>query len=107
MMSSYWVTTDRGSETRLLGRHPLSAVSSLDAMTHAGKGESIRAEGPMRKSVHFCFSMNIDRQVHFHILPRYKGRREFAGGTFVDPEFGGHYGIGPARTLDPVAYDAV
>jgi len=55
----------------------------------------------------FAFLMNVDKQVHFHVIPRYLGRREFAGGTFVDPEFGKHYGIGPARTLDPVAYDAV
>jgi diadenosine tetraphosphate (Ap4A) HIT family hydrolase len=51
--------------------------------------------------------MNQTPQVHFHLIPRYKGRREFAGGTFVDPEFGGHYGIGSARTLDIEAYEAV
>jgi diadenosine tetraphosphate (Ap4A) HIT family hydrolase len=42
--------------------------------------------------------------VHFHIIPRYRQRREFAGGTFVDPEFGDHYGIGPARNLSAGAY---
>jgi diadenosine tetraphosphate (Ap4A) HIT family hydrolase len=55
----------------------------------------------------FAFLMNQTPQVHWHVIPRYKGRREFAGGTFVDPEFGGHYGIGPARTLDDIAYGDV
>lgn len=55
----------------------------------------------------YAFLMNETPQVHFHVIPRYQGRREFAGGTFVDPEFGGHYGTGPARTLETDAYDAV
>jgi diadenosine tetraphosphate (Ap4A) HIT family hydrolase len=55
----------------------------------------------------YAFLMNIDKQVHFHIIPRYQRKREFAGGTYVDPEFGGHYNIGPARTLDDEAYNAV
>jgi diadenosine tetraphosphate (Ap4A) HIT family hydrolase len=55
----------------------------------------------------YAFLMNVDPQVHFHIIPRYERRREFAGGTYADPEFGKHYGIGPARTLDPAAYDAI
>ncbi len=55
----------------------------------------------------FAFLMNIDRQVHFHIIPRYKLKREFVGGTFVDPDFGGHYGTGVPRNLDDPTYDAV
>jgi diadenosine tetraphosphate (Ap4A) HIT family hydrolase len=55
----------------------------------------------------YAFLMNLDKQVHFHVIPRYRHKREFVGGTFVDPEFGGHYGVGPARTLDDETYDAV
>jgi diadenosine tetraphosphate (Ap4A) HIT family hydrolase len=55
----------------------------------------------------YAFLMNLDKQVHFHIIPRYRAKREFAGGTYVDPEFGNHYGIGPARNLENEAYDAV
>jgi len=55
----------------------------------------------------YAFLMNQTPQVHFHLIPRYKQRREFAGGTFVDPEFGNHYGVGPARHLDQAAYDAI
>ena len=55
----------------------------------------------------YAFLMNVDPQVHFHVIPRYRGRREFAGGTFTDPEFGGHYRVGPERRLDDAGYDAV
>jgi diadenosine tetraphosphate (Ap4A) HIT family hydrolase len=55
----------------------------------------------------YAFLMNRTPQVHFHIIPRYRQRREFAGGTFVDPEFGDHYGVGPARKLSPGAYTEI
>lgn len=55
----------------------------------------------------YAFLMNVDHQVHFHVIPRYKARREFAGGSFADPTFGGHYTVAPDRTLDEAAYDAV
>ena len=53
----------------------------------------------------YAFLMNVDPNVHFHIIPRYKTKREFAGGTFIDPNFGKHYGIGPAKTLDDAFYN--
>ena len=30
-------------------------------------------------------------QVHWHFRPRYKNRVDFAGQTFIDTQFGGHY----------------
>jgi diadenosine tetraphosphate (Ap4A) HIT family hydrolase len=53
----------------------------------------------------YAFLMNIDPQVHFHVIPRYKDKREFAGGTFVDASFGKHYSTGPAKTLDDAFYN--
>lgn len=41
--------------------------------------------------------MNLTPQVHWHIFPRYQLPREFAGQTFTDGEWGGHYN--PARTV--------
>jgi diadenosine tetraphosphate (Ap4A) HIT family hydrolase len=55
----------------------------------------------------FAFLMNVDPQVHFHIIPRYKEKREFSGGTYVDPNFGGHYSVGPEKFLDDEAYAAI
>ena len=55
----------------------------------------------------YAFLMNVDPQVHFHVIPRYRERREFAGGTFVDGSYGDHYRVGVARTLDDEGYAAV
>ncbi|MDX1935116.1 MAG: HIT family protein [Capsulimonadales bacterium] len=55
----------------------------------------------------YAFLMNLDKQVHFHIIPRYRHKREFGGGTYVDSEFGNHYGTGPARNLEQVGYDSI
>ena len=54
----------------------------------------------------YAFLMNLDRQVHFHIIPRYRDAREFAGETFVDPQFGSHYGL-DERPLETAGYEAI
>ena len=55
----------------------------------------------------YAFLMNLDRQVHFHVIPRYRDGLTFAGLTFADPDFGSHYNLDPARTLDDAGYDAI
>ena len=55
----------------------------------------------------FAFLMNVDPQVHFHVLPRYRIKREWVGGTFVDPTFGGHYNVAPDRLLEDDAFEAI
>lgn len=55
----------------------------------------------------YAFLMNVDPQVHFHVLPRYKDLREYSGGTFVDPTFGAHYNVSADKVLDDSAYDAI
>lgn len=55
----------------------------------------------------YAFLMNVDPQVHFHVIPRYEARREFTGGTYVDSSFGGHYHVGVARTLEDDGYAAI
>jgi diadenosine tetraphosphate (Ap4A) HIT family hydrolase len=110
-----YLNTDQGLLGRcfLMLKRPETDVTALTdaeltelwAATRRVKDALIMAWDP--DHFNYAFLMNQTPQVHFHLIPRYKGRREFAGGTFVDPEFGGHYGIGPARTLDIEAYEAV
>ena len=47
----------------------------------------------------FMFLMNLTPHVHFHVFPRYSGSREFAGQTFTDTNYGGHYDPDESRTL--------
>ena len=55
----------------------------------------------------YAFLMNVDPQVHFHVIPRYENRREFADETFLDARFGGHYPIDRPRTLEEPTYRAL
>jgi diadenosine tetraphosphate (Ap4A) HIT family hydrolase len=55
----------------------------------------------------YMFHMNIDPHAHFHIYPRYRTPREFAGRTYADPDFGGHYDPNASHPLDDVSRDAL
>jgi diadenosine tetraphosphate (Ap4A) HIT family hydrolase len=38
--------------------------------------------------VNLSFLMNVDAQVHLHVIPRYEGPREWRGQTFTDEAWG-------------------
>jgi len=39
--------------------------------------------------MNYLMLMMVDPDVHFHVLPRYAGEREFAGASFTDPGWPG------------------
>jgi diadenosine tetraphosphate (Ap4A) HIT family hydrolase len=39
-----------------------------------------------------AFLMNVDAQVHLHVVPRYREARTWNGHTFTDPHFGQLFG---------------
>ena len=47
-----------------------------------------------------AFLMNVDRQVHCHVVPRYRGERRWGGKVFSDPHFGQVFGP-EQRVLPP------
>ena len=46
-----------------------------------------------------AFLMNEDRQVHLHVVPRYKSERSWSGETFTDQRWGALFG-GDERRLN-------
>ncbi|MNC89705.1 hypothetical protein D3C83_56830 [compost metagenome] len=40
---------------------------------------------PLADKINWLLLMMVDPDVHFHVLPRYSGARQFAGMTFTDP----------------------
>ena len=40
----------------------------------------------------FAFLMNLDAQVHLHVIPRYAGSRQWHGREFKDPHWGSAFG---------------
>jgi diadenosine tetraphosphate (Ap4A) HIT family hydrolase len=51
--------------------------------------------------LNYAFLMNEDPQVHMHVLPRYRGPREWNGQRFDDP----HWGRAPGHEQHPLAPD--
>jgi len=47
-----------------------------------------------------AFLMNLDAEVHLHVVPRYRTERVWNGEIFSDPNFGSLFGT-EQRVLDP------
>jgi diadenosine tetraphosphate (Ap4A) HIT family hydrolase len=56
----------------------------------------------------YAFLQNQDRHVHCHVIARYATVRTFAGISFEDPDYPGHYAApSPARRLTPPVMDVL
>jgi len=66
------ITTDEWIELRLQIIRVKGALDSLFKPDH----------------YNYAFLMNQDAQVHLHVIPRYRGQREWNGELFEDPYFG-------------------
>ena len=52
------------------------------------------------KRINYLMLMMVDRDVHFHVIPRYDGTREYAGLTFTDAGWPGPPAVGQTVDLD-------
>lgn len=57
--------------------------------------------------INYLMLMMVDRDVHFHVIPRYEGARTFAGVSFPDAGWPGAPALSPAVELDPLAAKAL
>lgn len=57
--------------------------------------------------INYLMLMMVDRDVHFHVLPRYEGERAFEGQAFADQGWPGPPKLSPAVDLDSVALDSL
>ncbi|GIK98972.1 MAG: HIT family protein [Alphaproteobacteria bacterium] len=60
-----------------------AAFAEMDRVVHAVEASLARAFS--YEKINYLMLMMVDPNVHFHVLPRYSGPREFAGVTFTDP----------------------
>ncbi len=51
--------------------------------------ESVLCDAFQNDRINYLMLMMVDPDVHFHVLPRYAGEREFAGMTFTDASWPG------------------
>lgn len=71
-------------------KQPVTAFGDVDAAGHAALGVAVKAVETMLRAavgydkINYLMLMMVDRDVHFHVLPRYQGARAHAGFQVVD-----------------------
>jgi diadenosine tetraphosphate (Ap4A) HIT family hydrolase len=57
------------------------------------------------EKINYLMLMMVDKDVHFHVLPRYEGSREYDGQTFADAGWPAAPALGSAVELSPQAVE--
>lgn len=70
------------SQATAFGDLPAEAHAELKAVTAAIEAALTKAVGYAK--INYLMLMMVDREVHFHVIPRYEGAREWEGREFVD-----------------------
>ena len=83
-------------------------ATRLSQVPSAAYAELASTTGQIERALGRCFAydkinylalMMVDREVHFHVLPRYAGPRSAAGVTFTDHDWPGPPDISRTATL--------
>jgi len=94
-------------------REPVKALGEVSALAFAelrevvARVEAMLAETIVYERINWLLLMMVDRDVHFHVLPRYAGTREHGGAVVADAGWPGAPALEPAVTLDATARDAL
>jgi len=97
----------------LASKSDAQAFSELPAGAHAELATVTAAiEGALRKAVgyskiNYLMLMMVDNEVHFHVIPRYEGKREWNGKTFPDAGWPKVPDLGAAVALEDADLDAL
>ena len=70
------------SDATAFGDLPLEAHAELKQATSAIEAALVRTVDYAR--INYLMLMMVDPNVHFHVIPRYEGAREWQGREFVD-----------------------
>jgi diadenosine tetraphosphate (Ap4A) HIT family hydrolase len=91
----------------LICKEDAQAFSDLSAEAFADLGVAVAGvEAMLRKvvdyeKINYLMLMMVDRDVHFHVIPRYAGERTHAGETFPDAGWPAQPNLGAAVDLGP------
>ncbi len=78
----------------------ISAGAFADLQTAVQGIERLLAGAVAYEKINYLMLMMVDKDVHFHVLPRYEGTREYDGKSFPDagwpgqPQLGSHVALG-------------
>ena len=89
------------SDATAYGALPAAAFTEQGAIV--AELEQMLRESVKMEKINYLMLMMVDPHVHFHIFPRYRGTRSFAGLTLTDHGWPGPPDLKSAVELDPVA----
>lgn len=90
----------------LISREPVEAFGDVSPEGFAGLKPVIdKIEAMLRgmvdyQKINYLMLMMVDKDVHFHVIPRYEGSRSFAGMTVPDAGWPGSPQLGQAVAPD-------
>lgn len=97
----------------LICREPVRAFAEVSPQAYADMREVIRRiEATLREVVryeriNYLMLMMVDPDVHFHVIPRYEGSRQFGKADFPDAGWPGPPVLDAAVSLDAATSDAL
>ena len=93
------------SDVCAFGELPAEAHAELKAVTQAIEA----ALGPFARyaKINYLMLMMVDPHVHFHVIPRYGGAREWGGVAFPDAGWPALPQLGEAVKLEPAQREAL
>lgn len=92
-------------EATAFGDLPAEAHAELKQVTAAIEAALAHAVGYAR--INYLMLMMVDPHVHFHVIPRYEGAREWQGREFVDVGWPKVPDLGHAVALEGAELDAL
>lgn len=97
----------------LAAKSDATDFSALPAQAHAELAAATKAiESTLRtfveyEKINYLMLMMVDPNVHFHVIPRYEGIREFAGLEFPDLGWPKVPDLGAPQELDAATRDSL
>lgn len=97
----------------LVCKEPAEAFSQLSPQAFADLAvvtrgvETALAQLVGYARINYLMLMMVDRDVHFHVLPRYEGERTFEGAAFADHGWPAAPKLSPAVDLEPPVAEAL
>lgn len=116
--TSHWTVLLRPAQPTLgalvlVCREPAEAFSELSPAAYVDLRAAVRRVERALKEVvdyariNYLMLMMVDRDVHFHVLPRYEGARTWLGHACPDAGWPGPPALDATTTLDAVAREAL
>ena len=87
------------SEARAFSALPSEAYAELGQATR--EIETVLSDFVKYERINYLMLMMVDPHVHFHVIPRYEGARDFAALSIQDKGWPGPPDLASAVALDP------